>query len=69
MPDKDDKVTIESITSPGRTERVSRAKYMAMRGAPIAVDPLKLNDLTTSKVQLTMQRRSSTETSINYCIY
>lgn len=33
MPDTDEKVTIESITSPHHTERVNRAKYMAMREA------------------------------------
>lgn len=35
----DDKIGIESITSPGRTERVNRAKYMAMRDAVMAVLP------------------------------
>ncbi|QPC85613.1 hypothetical protein GA830_01840 [Mesorhizobium sp. NBSH29] len=35
----EDKVEIESITTPGRTERVSRAKYMAMRDALLAILP------------------------------
>jgi hypothetical protein len=39
VPDPGDKITIESITTPGRTERVDRAKYMAMRAALIAVLP------------------------------
>ena len=39
MSDTDDKITIQSITSPGRTERVNRAKYMAMRDALIAALP------------------------------
>lgn len=33
MSDTDEKITIESITSPHHTERVNRAKYMAMREA------------------------------------
>ena len=37
MPDTDDKITIESITSPHHTERVNRAKYMAMREALMAI--------------------------------
>ncbi|MDO8883181.1 hypothetical protein [Pseudotabrizicola sp.] len=35
----DDKIEIENITSPGRTERVNRAKYEAMRDALLAVLP------------------------------
>lgn len=35
----DDKIEIENITSPGRTERVNRAKYEAMRVALLAVLP------------------------------
>ena len=35
----DDKIEIESINSPGRTERVNRAKYGAMRTALLAVLP------------------------------
>jgi hypothetical protein len=33
------KIEIESITTPGRTERVDRAKYEAMRAALLAVLP------------------------------
>ena len=39
MPDPGDKITIESITTPGRPHRVDRAKYMAMRAALLAVLP------------------------------
>ncbi|UVC09374.1 hypothetical protein IHQ71_01730 [Rhizobium sp. TH2] len=39
MPDTDDKITIESITSPHHTERVNRAKYMAMREALMTILP------------------------------
>lgn len=35
----DDTIEIESITTPGRTERVNRAKYLAMREALLAVLP------------------------------
>jgi hypothetical protein len=35
----DDKIEIENVTSPGRTERVNRAKYEAMRDALLAVLP------------------------------
>ena len=35
----EDKIEIENVTSPGRTERVNRAKYEAMREALLAVLP------------------------------
>lgn len=35
----DDKIEIENVTSPGRTEPVNRAKYEAMRDALLAVLP------------------------------
>jgi len=35
----DDRIEIENVTSPGRTVRVSRAKYEAMRDALLAVLP------------------------------
>ncbi len=39
MPDADDKIEIENINTPGRTERVSRAKYEAMRKALLKILP------------------------------
>lgn len=39
MPAKDDRIEIESFTSSGRTERVDRAKYMAMHDALLPVLP------------------------------
>ncbi|CAN5831828.1 hypothetical protein BH23ACT11_BH23ACT11_07050 [soil metagenome] len=39
MSEVEDKIVIECITSPGRIERVNRAKYMAMRDALIPVLP------------------------------
>ncbi len=35
----DDKIEIENLNTPGRTERVHRAKYEAMRAALLAVLP------------------------------
>jgi hypothetical protein len=35
----EDKIEIENIASPGRTTRVDRAKYLAMRKALLAVLP------------------------------
>jgi hypothetical protein len=39
MPDTDDKIEIENINTPGRTERVNRAKYEAMRKALLKILP------------------------------
>ncbi|MGS1093771.1 DUF6958 family protein [Aquamicrobium terrae] len=44
----DDKIEIESITTPGRTERVNRAKYMAMGDALLAVLPGEAPGLTVA---------------------
>lgn len=46
MSDADDKIVIQSITSPGRTGRVDRAKYMAMRAALIDALPADQPGLT-----------------------
>lgn len=35
----EDRIEIENFTSPGRTERVNRAKYEAMRAALLAILP------------------------------
>jgi hypothetical protein len=39
MPDSDDTITIQNVTSPGHTYRVNRAKYMAMRQALMGILP------------------------------
>ena len=39
MSGKDDRIEIENFTSPGRTHRVDRSKYEAMRDALLAVLP------------------------------
>jgi hypothetical protein len=51
MPKQGDKITIESATSPGRTERVDRAKYMAMRDALIAVLPTDSPGITVAEAK------------------
>ena len=35
----DDKITVQNVNTPGRTERVNAAKYQAMRDAMMAVLP------------------------------
>ena len=39
MSDVNDMIEIQSVTSPGQTQRVNRAKYLAMRDALIAMLP------------------------------
>lgn len=47
----DDKIEIESITTPGRTERVDRANYTAMRAALLAVLPDEVAGMTVAEGQ------------------
>jgi hypothetical protein len=51
MSDRDDKISIENINSPGRTERVDRAKYMAMREALIAALPTDRPGLSVAEAK------------------
>jgi hypothetical protein len=51
MSDIDDKITVQSITSPGRTERLNRAKYMAMREALIAILPDRAPGITVAEAK------------------
>ena len=51
MSDTDTLIEIESITSPGRSERVNRAKYMAMRGALVAVLPMQAPGMTVAEAK------------------
>jgi len=51
MPDNDDKIAIQSITSPDRSERVDRAKYMAMRAALISVLPADQPGLSVAEAR------------------
>lgn len=49
--DADEKITIQSITSPGRTERVNRGKYMAMQKALMAVLPASPPGITVAEAK------------------
>ena len=46
-----EKIEIENVNIPGRTERVDRAKYMAMREALLAVLPDSAPGLTVAQAQ------------------
>ncbi|MBO6637209.1 MAG: hypothetical protein JJ920_04665 [Roseitalea sp.] len=47
----DDKIEVENINTPGRTERVDRAKYQAMREALLAVLPDVAPGLTVAEAK------------------
>ena len=51
MPDTDDKITIESVTSPHHTQRVDRAKFTAMRDALLAVLPAEPPGMTVAEAK------------------
>jgi hypothetical protein len=51
MPSDDTKIEIENFTSPGRTVRVDRAKYEAMRKALLAVLPKASPGLTVAEAK------------------
>jgi len=51
MPEKSEKIEIENINVPGRTERVDRTKYLAMREALLAALPDKAPGLTVAQAQ------------------
>lgn len=46
-----DKIEIENINTPGRTERVDRAKYQAMRDALLSVLPKTSPGLTVAEAK------------------
>jgi hypothetical protein len=54
MSDTDDKIVIESATSPGSTQRVDRAKYTAMRDALIAVLPAGPPGITVAEAKVAL---------------
>jgi hypothetical protein len=56
MPDTDSRITIENVTSPGRTYRVDRSKYMAMREALMAVLPSDPPGMTVSDARSALLR-------------
>ena len=51
MSDTQDKVTIQSITSPGHMQRVDRAKYMAMHDALLPVLPSAAPGITVAEAR------------------
>ncbi len=51
MPETDTKVTVENVVSPGRTYRVDRGKYLAMRTALMKVLPRKAPGMTVAEAQ------------------
>ena len=57
MPDTDDKIEIESVTSPHRKERVHRGKYTAMRKALIAVLPEDRPGITVAEAKAALLPR------------
>ena len=57
MPDAAEKIEIESITTPGRTERVNRAKYEAMRDALLPVLPKQPPGLTVADAKAALLPR------------
>jgi hypothetical protein len=50
----EDKIEIENVTSPGRTERVNRAKYEAMRDALLAILPEEAPGLKVPEAKLAL---------------
>lgn len=48
---RDEKVTVENVNTPGRTERVNAAKYHAMRDAMQAVLPSAGPGLTAAEIK------------------
>ena len=55
----DDKIEIESITSPGRTERVNKAKYLAMRDALLPVLPNEAPGMKIAKAKAALLKTLS----------
>lgn len=51
MPKDTDKIEIENINTPGRVERVNKAKYMAMRKALLKVLPTKTPGITVAEAK------------------
>jgi hypothetical protein len=56
MPDGE-KIEIESVTSPGRTERVDRAKYEAMRNALLSILPAEAPGVTVAEAKAALLPR------------
>lgn len=61
MSDADEKIEIESITSPGRTGRVNKAKYAAMRDAFLLVLPTEASGMTVAEAKAALLPNLSQE--------
>ncbi len=61
MSDANEKIEIESITSPGRTVRVNKAKYMAMREAFLPVLPTEPPGMTVAEAKAALLPNLSQE--------
>lgn len=57
----DEKIEIESVTSPHRTERVNKAKYMAMREAFLPVLPTEAPGMTVADAKAALLPNLSQE--------
>lgn len=57
MAEADDKITIESATSPGHVQRVDRAKYLAMREALLGVLPKTAPGYTVAEAKAALLSR------------
>jgi hypothetical protein len=51
MPDTDEKIEIESITSPHHVQRVNKAKFTAMRDALLPVLPSEAPGMTVAEAK------------------
>lgn len=47
----DEKITVENVNTPGRTERVNAAKYRAMHAAMMSVLPAEAPGLTAAEIR------------------
>lgn len=59
MSDADDRIEIESITSPHHVQRVNRAKYMAMREALLPVLPDATPGITVAEAKAALLEKLS----------
>lgn len=57
MPDTDEKILLQSVTSPGHTQRVDRFKYVAMRDALISVLPVNSPGITVAEAKAALLPR------------
>ena len=51
MPDAADKIGVENVNVPGRTDRVDRAKYEAVRDALLPVLPTEAPGMTVAEAK------------------